>query len=175
MKIYTKTGDKGETVLGKGKRLQKTDLLVQTLGLIDELNCTIGVVLAHENLEKNTADILLFIQQQLFCLGAELNQTKEQKITDENVKWLEQIIDSLDEKLPALKTFILPGGHIAAAQMHLARAVCRRTEIQLVALNEQESIRPYCLQYLNRLSDLLFMIARSINHTNGVVDIPWHD
>lgn len=163
MRIYTKTGDKGETSLFDGKRVPKNDPVIEALGAVDELNCAIGVALAARTNEQ-----LESIQCTLFELGAVIADSK--KTLKSQVENLEKWIDEMEEKLPPLKAFILPGGHPAAAQLHLARSICRRAERAVVALgSKQEEL----IVYLNRLSDYLFMAARFTNHETETDDIEW--
>lgn len=178
-RIYTKTGDAGETSLGDGQRVPKTAARIVAYGCVDELNSNIGCLLAS----AGTADfnpILLHIQNDLFDVGADLCVSESDqplsheplRITVEQVAQLEKWIDSANEKLQPLKSFILPGGSVAAAQLHVARTVCRRCEIEVLRLSEKERINPQIQIYLNRLSDLLFVLARCAND-NGTRDILW--
>ena len=179
MKIYTKTGDKGETSLLGGKRVWKDDLRIQAYGSIDELNSIIGVAMADV---KNTElrEVLQSIQHELFVVGSDLAAPIESDVkkfisrVDENFSTrLEKIIDKYDGQLPELKNFILPGGLISAAFLHNARTVCRRAERNVVTLSKSEFVGPEIEKYLNRLSDLLFVLARFENFSNGVKDIFW--
>ncbi len=184
MKIYTKTGDSGETSLFGGTRIKKTDERIQAHGHIDELNAQLGLAIAtvgsHPQLES-VKEILRPIQHQLFVLGSHLatpytnGNTPDSLPTFEEgfVEQLEQLIDALEESLTTLKTFILPGGHPAAAQLHLARTVCRRAERAVVALAHNQEILPAIMRYLNRLSDLLFVLARSVNAKTGNPETEW--
>jgi len=171
-KIYTRTGDDGTTGLGDGSRVAKDDPRVEAMGAVDELNCAIGVLLAHE-LPVAVQLSLTGIQHRLFDLGGELCIPDTSCITDEHVAGLEQLLDELNADLPALKEFILPGGSAAAAACHLARAICRRAERRTHSLGKQAGINPASLKYLNRLSDLLFVMARHLNKQAGVVDVFW--
>lgn len=179
MKIYTKTGDDGSTgILGKG-RLRKDDARIEAYGTIDELNAVLGVVRAS-GLDASTDALTAQLQDQLFTVGAALADPNPEgkfhnQITDEHVANLERAIDLLDGEVEPLQSFILPGGSLAAAQLHLARAVSRRAERLVVHLMHQpdERVATPLLLYLNRLSDLLFMMARAVNHRKGVADIPW--
>ena len=179
MKIYTKTGDQGQTGLFGGARVSKAHARVDAYGDIDELNCALGAVRAHA--AASAADALLHeIQTQLFAFGAELAKDPGKQvdlgielIDDADIALLETAIDERERELPALKTFILPGGSVEAALLHLARATCRRAERKLVALGEVESIRPELLRYVNRLSDLLFVLARHANFRAKIADVPW--
>lgn len=179
MKIYTKTGDSGETGLFGGARLSKADRRVESYGAVDELNSAIGVARAS-GLSASADAALETVQSELFDLGAELATTpgKEHKLTtprvgDARIEALERAIDAHDAALPALTSFVLPGGSPAAAQLHLARCVCRRAERRVVALAAAEDVRPELVRYLNRLSDLLFTLARHENRAVGVADALW--
>lgn len=172
-KIYTRTGDNGTTGLGDGTRTLKSSLRVAAMGDIDELNSHIGVLLAEPGLPDQIRDTLITIQHELFDLGGEISIPGSAAISGEQVTSLEKLLDNLNEDLSPLKEFILPGGTRPAALCHVARAVSRRAERTLVALSQQETIPPVSLKYLNRLSDLLFVMARSLNHYNGQGDILW--
>ncbi len=179
MKIYTKTGDSGETGLFGGARVSKASDRVDTYGTVDELNAVLGVARGR-SMPAELDGALARIQSELFTLGAELATVagKEDKlgivlISEEQVVWLEGAIDAAEAPLPPLKTFVLPGGTEAAAGLHLARTVCRRAERALVALSAHEPVRPELVRYLNRLSDLLFTFARRANQLGGVEDVPW--
>ena len=178
MKIYTKTGDEGQTGLFGGARVSKAQLRVDAYGEVDEVNCAVGVVRAHVQ-DARTASCLQEIQSELFALGAELAAPgKDAKlgialIDEHDTARLEQTIDELEADLPPLKTFVLPGGSIEASLLHLARATCRRAERKLVALDQTETLRPEILRYVNRLSDLLFVMARHANFRASVEDVPW--
>lgn len=184
MKIYTKTGDSGETSLFGGKRIPKTHIRIQAHGHIDELNAQLGVVIAQvADLPalQSIREIVEPIQHQLFVLGSHLATPYTPPdipvalppFAEDYVAQLEVMIDLLDESLPPLKNFILPGGHTVAAQLHVARTVCRRAERAVVELAESEAVLPVLVQYLNRLSDLLFTAARAVNQTTNHPDIPW--
>lgn len=169
-KIYTKTGDKGETSLFGGRRVSKADLRVETYGTIDELNSVIGVAISEiQNPSPKADEIqnkLIKIQKDLFEIGLILaNPSKKSKTSlEDRILELEKMIDDLSEKLPNLSNFILPGGGITGSLLHLARAVCRRAERKTVELSRKEGIDKSIIAYLNRLSDLLFTMARFINH-----------
>jgi len=190
MKIYTKAGDAGETGLFGGERIAKDNARVEAYGAVDELNCALGM--ARAALASDSAlhaqDVLLTrLQSELFDLGAEL-ATPPQRLetrlasriplaSDERVAALEREIDRMEAELEPLKTFILPAGTPAAAALHLARAICRRAERRTVTLShadaDADTVRPEALRYLNRLSDLLFVMARYANHRAGLPDVPW--
>jgi len=177
-RIYTKTGDAGQTMLGSGEFVPKTSPRIAAYGSVDELNAVLGVVLLTE-LPPGFPDRLRSIQNDLFDLGADLCVPEEPppqhtplRITDGQVERLEHWIDEWNEPLPALTSFVLPGGSPAAAHLHVARTVCRRAEIAGWLLAEQEQINAAALRYLNRLSDLLFVAARACNAAAGG-DILW--
>ena len=172
-KIYTKTGDDGSTGLGDGERISKHSLRIEAIGAVDELNSQLGVVLAEPALPEQFTNTLTAIQHALFELGGELSIPGYIRITDDMVLQLEHTLDALNDSLPPLKEFILPGGSIAAAQCHVARATCRRAERRLVALAQTETVSPAALHYLNRLSDLLFVMCRAINQSLDVPDVLW--
>jgi cob(I)alamin adenosyltransferase len=181
-KIYTRVGDDGETALFGGGRVRKDDLRVEALGTVDELNAALGVVQA--TLEQGGSapaglrDLLAGVQHRLFDLGAEVATPRPQEhgiesVSDVHVTALEAAIDRFDAPLAPLRAFILPGGSLAAAHLHLARCICRRAERRLVQLAAAEPIRGELIRYLNRLSDLLFVLARAVNHFDGRPDIVW--
>ena len=161
-KIYTRTGDQGETSLDGKTRLPKNHLHLETLGTLDELNSTIGIVLAFEPFSAGIQDTLKEVQQNLFNLGGELCAVGFHAITPEKITDMENKIDEWNKILPPLKEFILPGGIPKAAFCHLARTICRRAERCLVAWNQENALNPDILRYINRLSDLLFVAARII-------------
>ncbi len=174
-KIYTKTGDRGTTGLGNGDRVAKDSGRVESYGAVDELNSVMGILLAS-GVSDRLVEPLRNIQHTLFDLGGELSIPGREVINDERVAELEAILDTLNAELDPLEEFILPGGTQAAAVCHLARTVCRRAERRLVTLTHQDAINPSALKYLNRLSDLLFVIARTINREAGEKDVLWrHD
>ena len=179
MKIYTKTGDRGETGLYGGAKCLKSDLRIETIGTVDELNSQLGVASAHL-VGSALASKLTHIQSWLFDLGAELASLKptDQKtdtISDREVELLEQWIDEMQVEVPPLKCFVLPGGSVAASHIHLGRSICRRAERLLVGLIQREEGEPReeLLRFLNRLSDWLFVAARWQNQLDGQKDIPW--
>lgn len=172
-KIYTKTGDDGSTGLGDGERISKHSARIEAIGTVDELNSQLGVVLASPALPEQFTVILTAIQHALFELGGELSIPGYIRITDDMVRQLEHTLDALNEPLLPLKEFILPGGSLAAAHCHVARATCRRAERRLVALAQTETVSPAALHYLNRLSDLLFVMCRAINKALNVSDVLW--
>ena len=172
-KIYTRTGDDGSTGLGDGSRVGKDSLRVDAYGTVDELNCTIGMVLAAGGVSDAVREALTQVQHDLFDLGGELCIPGMVTIKDSDIDRLEHILDQLNEPLPPLKEFILPGGGTAAACAHLARTVCRRAERAVVALSREEDIRCEPQRYLNRLSDLLFVIARVLARASGHGEVLW--
>ena len=166
-KIYTRTGDAGTTGLGDGTRVPKDDARVEAYGTVDELNSTVGMVLA-EDIPQAVRDLLDGVQHELFDLGSELCMPGYSAISTGHVAKLEQGLDALNAELPPLKEFILPGGGRAAAACHLARTVCRRAERRAYTLSRQSDVSAESLKYLNRLSDLLFVVARVLaRHENG--------
>ncbi len=178
MKIYTKTGDKGETGLFKGPRVPKHDLRVEAYGNVDELNAVLGTLLVHIQ-ASSIRTVLESIQHELFEVGADLATPYQQKddprmrITEDFTNRLEQQIDKVEERLSELAYFILPSGTQAGAMLHLARTVCRRAERSVSRLQEVDTINPEIIRYLNRLSDLLFELARAENLAAGKPEIPW--
>jgi cob(I)alamin adenosyltransferase len=171
-KIYTRTGDDGTTGLGDGARVKKTSSRVESIGAVDELNSAIGVLLTH-GVPEDIGAALTDIQHDLFDLGGELSIPNRSAITEQQVARLETTLDRLNADLSPLKEFILPGGTPAAAACHLARAVCRRAERRACRLAETETINPAAVKYLNRLSDLLFVVARVLNARAGRGDVLW--
>ena len=171
-KVYTKTGDKGETGLSKGKRVRKDCPEIQAIGDVDELNSVIAMVLAYE-CPTALQDDLVKIQHHLFNLGAELNSAEFNFITTEIITHLEERIDHFNDSLPALKNFILPGGGHAAATCHLARATCRRAERSVVLLSRQQTLNPNIQIYINRLSDFLFVACRVLAKNSGLAETLW--
>jgi cob(I)alamin adenosyltransferase len=171
-KIYTRTGDSGTTGLGDGSRVAKDHVRVEALGAVDELNSGVGLILA-EPLGDDVRRLLTEIQHDLFDLGGELSIPGYTRIQADHVSGLESALDNYNADLEPLKEFILPGGSRAGALCHLARTVCRRAERRVVALASNQSLSPYCQQYLNRLSDLLFVLSRVINRADGCGDVLW--
>lgn len=181
MKIYTKTGDKGDTGLIDGSRISKSDLRIIAYGVVDEANSHIGLIIS--NIEKNSIfddvkKILLNVQQDLFVLGAELanpNTLKDDNILvkTEMISTIEKYIDKFESELAPLSNFILPGGSIESSLLHICRTVVRRAEISAVALAKEQKINQEILTYLNRISDLFFVLARVTNKRQKHNDIPW--
>lgn len=178
MKIYTKTGDTGETGLWGGARVRKDAARINSYGNVDELNAVLGIVRACD-LPQGLDAFLERIQSELFVLGSDLatpgDSARIPRIEEAYIQQLEAEIDQFEAELAPLKNFILPGGTMAAAQIHLARTVCRRTERNIITLAGLEAINPYVLPYVNRLSDWLFVLARVANARAGVPDVPWHN
>ena len=171
-KIYTRTGDTGTTGLGDGSRVPKDSARVDAYGTVDELNSCIGAVLA-ETIPDDVRGALVAIQHQLFDLGGELCIPGHAAIDDDDVSALEQRLDALNADLPALREFILPAGGRAASACHVARTVCRRAERCVVSLARDEDVRPQVVRYLNRLSDLLFVMARTLARFEGGSEVLW--
>ncbi len=179
-RVYTKTGDKGSTGLIGGTRVPKDHIRIEAYGTVDELNSVLGVVTDQLG-DKAINEWLLEIQDRLFTVGSSLATDPEKapkmKLPDlheSDINWLEQRIDEMDDQLPQMKSFILPGGHVAASHAHVARCVCRRAERLCVHMQSNgEFVADEVLKYLNRLSDFLFVLARFIVHQNGGVEIPW--
>lgn len=180
MRIYTRTGDGGETGLFSGKRVGKDDLRVEAYGAVDEVNNYIGLLRA-ESLPEEVDRTLADIQRDLFTVGADLATPADGRKADrvarigaDHVQKLEKAIDELDGQLPPLRHFVLPAGPRAAALAHVARGVARTAERRVVALSRVETVTPGVLHYLNRLSDLLFVVARFVTNKMGLRDEPWH-
>lgn len=171
-KIATRTGDDGTTGLGDGSRTSKDSLRIAALGDVDELNSHIGVLLA-EALPDEVREALLDIQHDLFDLGGELCIPGFENLDDAQVARLDQLLEHFNSTLSRLQEFILPGGSRPAAIAHVARTVARRAERAIVALGTAEAVRPACRQYVNRLSDLLFVLARVLNRSAGGTDVLW--
>jgi cob(I)alamin adenosyltransferase len=178
VKIYTRTGDTGDTSLFDGTRVRKSEPRVEAYGDVDELNACLGLARAS-GADHEIADELIRLQRDLFALGAQLADPGEKiaaRVTkaalgDDDVARLEQLIDRYETELPALRRFILAGGSPAGAALHVARAVCRRAERRMVAL--EPAIDAVLVRYVNRLSDLLFVLARAVNHRSGAVETEW--
>jgi len=174
-KIYTRTGDDGQTGLGDGSRVAKDSARVSAYGTVDEANSAIGIVLTC-SLPEPIRECLVAVQHQLFDLGGELCIPGHAAIFDADVERLEQQLDGFNADLPPLKDFILPGGSPAAAHCHLARTICRRAEREVVTLSHHDAVRGEAIRYLNRLSDLLFVIARVLARHSGAGEVLWkHD
>lgn len=179
MRIYTKTGDDGTTGLFGGERVAKDSSRVEAYGTVDELNSVVGLVRA-EHSSPEIDELLLHIQDDLLCLGAELacvpgkeNNLSSRKLAETDIERLERAIDAHEEHLEPLRNFILPGGSRASAALHLGRTVCRRAERRVQSAGREAPLRGALLVYLNRLADLLFVLARRANRLNGVDDVAW--
>jgi cob(I)alamin adenosyltransferase len=173
-KIYTRTGDAGTTGLGDGSRVDKDSLRVHAMGEVDELNAVIGLLLT-ESVSEKVRNCLTQVQHDLFNLGGEVCLPGHALVKPESVAALEHALDEWNDTLTPLKEFILPGGSKGAAYCHLARTVCRRAERVMHSLSKQEAVTAVSLQYLNRLSDLLFVLCRILNHEAGVADVLWNN
>ena len=180
MKIYTRTGDAGLTALFGGTRVSKADARVAAYGDVDELNACLGAVCAERELSGDIAGLIEQLQKDLFAIGARLADPAEKiaervtkvAVTDADIRRLEEWIDRLEAELPPLRRFILPGGNRAGALLHFSRTVCRRAERAIVALGT-DHVEAHLLAYVNRLSDLLFVIARAVNHRAGQPEVEW--
>lgn len=177
MKIYTKTGDKGNTGLYGGTRVSKNHIRIESYGTIDELNSWLGL-LRDQNIENHFQSIIIDIQKNLFIIGSILATPEEKKakrlsLPESSIAVLEQEIDIMNDSLPTMTHFILPGGHSTVSYCHIARTVCRRAERKVVELYETESFDELVLQYLNRLSDYLFVLARKLSSVLSVQEIKW--
>ena len=180
-KIYTKTGDKGTTSLIGGTKVPKSDLRIEAYGTVDELNSYLGLLSDHLNAAGCVTPLLNEIQDRLFTIGASLacDPEKEPKLKipdlkEEDIQALESDIDRMETELPPMKSFILPGGHVAVSTAHITRCVCRRAERACVRLQDQHLfVEPLVLRYLNRLSDYLFVLARYTGHCLFIPDVPW--
>ena len=178
MKIYTKTGDKGETSLLGGRRVPKDHLRIAAYGAVDELNAHLGML---RDLAGEDAGDLTRVQEVLFTIGSRLaagddataKKFEVPELKDRDVALLEEQMDAWDAELPPLRNFVLPGGHAAISQAHICRTVCRRSERQLVHLAGTEEVPEQAIRYLNRLSDLLFVLARHLHYRLGVPETPW--
>jgi cob(I)alamin adenosyltransferase len=171
-KIYTRTGDDGSTGLGDGSRVRKDSARVSAYGTVDELNSVLGMLLSHD-VPDAMREALTQVQHDLFDLGGELCIPGMAMVFDADIQRLEDVLDGFNADLPPLKDFILPGGGIAASTCHLARTVCRRAEREVVTLAQLEDVRPEATRYLNRLSDLLFVLARVLARSSGHGEVLW--
>lgn len=177
-RVYTKTGDKGETSLIGGTRLPKQHIRIEAYGTVDELNSFIGVV-RDQGIDEHSKNVLIEIQDRLFTLGSllaadpEKNKMKLPEVKEEDIVFLEKEIDKMDEVLPEMKHFVLPGGHQAVSYCHVARCVCRRAERATLKLAENEKVDEIIYKYLNRLSDYLFVLSRKLAHDLNVEETPW--
>ena len=184
MKIYTRTGDKGETGLIGGIRVSKNDPRIVAYGCVDELNSNIGLVIAllkNRNLFSDLVDILILIQNELFIVGSDLadpnysleNKYETPRVHEKMALHLESIIDTFEKELKPITFFILPGGSIEASSLHVTRSIARRTETAVAMLSKDQTINPAILIYLNRLSDFMFIAARLLNKRLGIEDVAW--
>ena len=171
--IYTRTGDDGSTGLGDGARVSKDSARVCAYGTVDEANSAIGLVLASD-LPEAVRTVLVSVQHQMFDLGGELCIPGHAAVFDADIEHLENQLDAFNADLPPLKDFILPGGGPAAAHAHLARTICRRAEREVVTLSHHDAVRPEAIRYLNRLSDLLFVLARVLARASGHGETLWN-
>jgi len=176
MKIYTKTGDDGNTGLQGDFRISKSHSRIIAYGTVDEANAAIGVVLTN-TLDDDISQLLNQIQNNLFLLGSDLSNQNlndlKNRVTLEMIEKLEESIDTFESELPPITNFILPGGNVAASQIHQVRTIVRRAETLVVKLSDKDEINSNCIKYLNRLSDLMFVMGRLINKRNGIEDIIW--
>ena len=176
MKIYTKTGDDGNTGLQGNFRIAKSHPRIMAYGTVDEANAAIGIVLTN-SLDNDVSQLLSQIQNDLFLLGSDLSNQNlndlKNRVSLDMIEKLEGSIDKFESELPAITNFILPGGNVAAAQIHQVRTIVRRAETLVVKLSDKDEINSNCIKYLNRLSDLMFVMGRLINKRNGVEDIIW--
>ena len=179
MKIYTKTGDKGTTALFGGKRVSKSDIRIEAYGTVDELNAYIGLIRFKE-IDAHAIETLGEIQDRLFTLGSILasepgkNNLKVPDLHESDVEFLENEIDKMNEILPELKAFVLPGGNDAIGFAHVARCVCRRAERDVVHLAQAEDVPDIAIKYLNRLSDYLFVLSRKLTYDANLSETPWN-
>lgn len=178
MKVYTKTGDKGQTSLFGGKRISKSDLRIESYGTVDELNSWIGLI-RDQDIDSTQVEILIEIQDRLFTLGSMLASDPEKPlkniplVKDVDITFLESEMDRMDEDLPEMKSFVLPGGNTIVSYCHLARCVCRRAERMVIRLSEESKVDEIGIRYLNRLSDYLFVLSRKITQDKNAPETPW--
>lgn len=177
-KIYTKTGDKGQTSLIGGTRIPKFDIRIEAYGTVDELNSYIGLI-RDQAIDTHAREILIEVQDRLFTIGSLLaadpvkNKMTLPQIAESDIKLLEEEMDSMDKDLPEMKSFVLPGGHTTVSFCHIARCVCRRAERCVLKLNEQEPLNELIYKYLNRLSDYLFVLSRKLTMDLKATETPW--
>ena len=178
MKIYTKTGDKGTTALFGGKRVSKSHERINAYGTVDELNSYIGLI-RDQKIGSNHIPVLIEIQDRLFTLGSilatepENTKVKIPTLIEQDIEYLEKQMDLMNDELPEMKSFILPGGHTSVSHCHIARCVCRRAERLVIGLSENEKVPDIAIKYLNRLSDYLFVLARKVSSELNAEEIPW--
>ncbi|QZE14686.1 cob(I)yrinic acid a,c-diamide adenosyltransferase [Halosquirtibacter laminarini] len=180
MKVYTKTGDKGKTSLYGGTRVDKFDTRLEAYGTIDELNSCVGMIRCHLDADSTEMNVLIEIQKKLFVIGgvlatdkSKIEETDQLVCKEEDIKFLEVEIDRMDDQLPQMNYFILPGGEITSSSCHIARTVCRRAERLVLKLSTSIEIEENLTKYLNRLSDFLFVLARYTAHLKGETETPW--
>ncbi len=177
-KVYTKTGDKGQTSLIGGTRVPKHHIRIEAYGTVDELNSYVGLI-RDQKIDARTTELLIEIQDRLFTIGSILasdpgkSKMKIPDLKEEDVTLLENEMDKMDESLPEMKSFVLPGGHTTVSFCHIARCVCRRAERLVIHLSETEEVPPLVIKYLNRLSDYLFVLSRKLSLELKAVEIPW--
>lgn len=179
-KIYTKTGDDGTTGLVGGSRVKKNDIRLEAYGTIDELNASLGALRSFAQ-NQEVEELIILIQNKLFNIGSLLASDKEGKkytedltISGEDILYLEKTIDKFEQSLPELKQFIIPGGDKSSALCHVARTICRRAERRILDFAEYEEVQPEIIQYINRLSDLLFVLSRKLNFDNNTPELNWN-
>lgn len=177
MKVYTKTGDKGETSLIGGVRVKKYDLRIEAYGTVDELNSFVGIIRDQE-INEEYYHQLIEIQDRLFTIGSILaaapkSKMKLPELEEKDITFLEEAMDKMDEELEPMRSFVLPGGHTTVSHTHIARCVCRRAERNTIALAEEAEVSPLVIQYLNRLSDYLFVLSRKLTKDLNAKEIPW--
>lgn len=178
MKVYTKTGDKGQTSLFGGKRISKADLRIESYGTVDELNSWIGL-LRDQEIAEHQKQVLVEVQDRLFTMGSMLASDPEKPlkniplISAEDITYLEQQMDKMDENLPPMKSFVLPGGHQIVSYCHISECVCRRAERMVIRLSEESVVDELVIRYLNRLSDFLFVLSRQISLDKNANETPW--
>ncbi|MFZ1806170.1 MAG: cob(I)yrinic acid a,c-diamide adenosyltransferase [Cyclobacteriaceae bacterium] len=178
MKIYTKTGDKGDTALFGGKRISKGELRIECYGTVDELNSYVGL-LRDQEVNKKRKDVLVEIQDRLFTVGSILatepgnTKVKVPALSESDITYLEQQIDAMESELSPMKSFVLPGGHPSVSFCHITRTVCRRAERITIRLNQAEEVAPMVITYLNRLSDYFFVLCRKMTKELGAEETPW--
>jgi cob(I)alamin adenosyltransferase len=178
MKIYTKTGDKGQTSLIGGTRVPKHHIRIESYGTVDELNSFIGLI-RDQQIDEQSRKILIEIQDRLFTIGSSLASDPERSkmkipdLKDEDVTLLEKEMDKMNETLPEMRSFVLPGGHTTVSYCHIARCVCRRAERATIHLSENSFVAELVIKYLNRLSDYLFVLSRKLTHDLNAEEIPW--
>jgi len=178
-KIYTKTGDKGSTSLIGGTRVPKYDARIEAYGTVDELNSWVGLI-RDQDIAEHYCEVLFEIQERLFTLESELARGPEKIerklpiVREEDISLLENEIDTMNENIPELNSFVLPGGHTTVSYCHLARTVCRRAERCVIEMNESFLVNPVNIKYLNRLSDYFFVLSRKLSHDLGISESPWN-